>query len=182
MRVVLIGAPGSGKGTQGVELAKRLGVAYLATGDVLRDHVERGTDLGRRVAEYLDRGELVPDDVVVDVVCDHLAPLADDGGYVLDGFPRTVAQAQAAEELLPGGLADVVVYLDLPDDVARERLDQRDDGRSDDDEDTIDHRLEVFHAETEPLVGFYEDRGQLRRVDADQPPTAVLAAIEAVLS
>jgi adenylate kinase len=182
MRVVLIGAPGAGKGTQGVELARRLGVPYLATGDLLRDHVERGTELGQRVASYLDRGELVPDEVVVDVVCDRLPGLEDQGGYVLDGFPRTLAQAEAAERLLPGGLTDAVVYLDLPDGVARQRLEQRDDGRTDDDEDTIEHRLEVFHGETEPLVGFYAARGLLRRVDADQPPDAVLGAIEATLS
>lgn len=186
MRVVLIGAPGSGKGTQGVVLAERLGVPYLSTGELLRDDVARGTDLGRRVAPYLDRGELVPDDLIVAVVRDRLASLAEttgDRGYVLDGFPRTVAQAEATEKLLPGGLADVVVYLALPDDVARERLENRNSGRSDDaDEDTIEHRLRVFHAETEPLFAFYEDRGILRAVDADQPPDAVLTAIESALA
>lgn len=180
--VVLIGAPGSGKGTHGVVLAERLGVPYLSTGDLLRDHVARGTTLGRQVGAYLDRGELVHDDLMVAVVGERLAELEGRGGHVLDGFPRTVAQAQAAERLVPGGPAEVVVFLALPDDVARERLSQRADGRSDDaDGATVEHRLEVFHVETEPLVGFYRARGLLRSVDADQPPDAVLTAIESAL-
>jgi len=180
--VVLIGAPGSGKGTHGVVLAERLGVPYLSTGDLLRDHVARGTALGRRVGAYLDRGELVHDDLMVAVVGERLGELEGRGGHVLDGFPRTVAQAEAAERLVPGGPAEVVVFLALPDDVARERLAQRADGRSDDaDGATVEHRLEVFHVETEPLVGFYRARGLLRSVDADQPPDAVLTAIESAL-
>lgn len=182
MRVVLIGAPGAGKGTQGVVLAERLGVPYLSTGDLLRDNVAQGTDLGRRVAECLDRGELVPDDLMVEVVLDRLAALDGHGGFVLDGFPRTVAQAEAADRSRPGGLADVVVFLALPDDVARQRLEQRNSGRSDDaDGVTIDHRLRVFHAETEPLVAFYRATGILRTVDATEPPDEVLAAIQRVL-
>lgn len=180
--VVLIGAPGSGKGTHGVVLAERLGVPYLSTGDLLRDHVARGTALGRRVGACLDRGELVHDDLMVAVVGERLAELEGRGGHVLDGFPRTVAQAEAAERLVPGGPAEVVVFLALPDDVARKRLAHRADGRSDDaDGATVEHRLEVFHVETEPLVGFYRARGLLRSVDADQPPDAVLTAIESAL-
>jgi adenylate kinase len=184
VRVALIGAPGSGKGTQGVVLAERLGVPYLSTGDLLRDNVVQGTALGRRVGAFLDRGELVSDDLMVEVVHDRLAALQGAGGYVLDGFPRTVVQAEAAERLLPGGVADVVVFLTLPDDVARKRLEHRsaDSGRSDDaDEATIEHRLKVFHAETEPLLDYYRDRGTLRLVDADQPPDAVLADIESAI-
>lgn len=182
MRIVLIGAPGAGKGTQGKVLAERLGVPYLSTGDLLRDNVARETDLGRRVAEYLDRGELVPDELMVEIVLDRLAALDGHGGYVLDGFPRTVAQAEAADRSVPSGLGDVVVFLALPDDVARQRLEHRNSGRSDDaDGHTIDHRLRVFHAETEPLVAFYSDKGILRTVDATQPPDDVLAAIESAL-
>ena len=183
MRVVLIGAPGSGKGTQGVVLAERLGVPYLSTGDLLRDDVARGTELGRRVAGHLDRGELVPDGLMVEVVRDRLTALEGRGGHVLDGFPRTVAQAEAADRIVPGGLADVVVFLALPDDVARKRLEHRDSGRSDDaDDETIEHRLEVFHAETEPLVAFYRDHGILRAIDADRPPDQILADVETALA
>jgi adenylate kinase len=178
VRIVLIGAPGSGKGTQGVVLAERLGVPYLSTGDLLREHVARGTELGRRVESYLDQGALVPDELMVEVVQDRLAALERHDGYVLDGFPRTVAQAEAADELVPGSLADLVVYLSLPDDVARDRLNNRNIGRSDDaDEDTIERRLEVFHTETEPLVGYYRARSSLRPVDGNHPPEEVTGAI-----
>jgi adenylate kinase len=183
-RVALIGAPGSGKGTQGKVLAERLRVPYLSTGDLLRDEVARGTDLGRRVAACLDRGELVPDDLMLDALANRLATLRANGdrpGYVLDGFPRTVAQAEAAEQRLPGGLVDHVVFLALPDEVARDRLAHRQDGRRDDDPETIDHRLAVFHAETEPLLDHYRHHGNLHLVDAAQLPAAVLTAIESAL-
>ncbi len=183
MRVVLIGAPGSGKGTQGVVLAEWLSVPYLSTGDLLRDQAADGTPLGRRVAPYLDQGELVPDDLIFDVVRDRLKALEARGGYVLDGFPRTVSQAEEADESMPGGLADVVVYLSLPDDVARERLRHREEGRTDDaDEETIEHRLRVFHSETEPVVDYYRSRGILRSVDGDRPPEEVTAAVLAAIN
>lgn len=182
MRLVLIGPPGSGKGTQGVVLAERLDVPYLSTGDLLRDQVARQTPLGRRVADVLDQGELVPDDLIVEAVLDRLAALQHDGGYLLDGFPRTVAQAESADEELPDGLADIVVYLSLSDDVARERLRHREGGRSDDaDQETVEHRLGVFHRETEPLVDYYRARGVLRTVDGDRPPEEVTAAILAAV-
>ncbi len=185
-RVVLIGAPGSGKGTQGPPLAWKLGVPYLATGDLLRDEVARGTDLGREVAACLDRGELVPDDLMVGAVVARLTELAGragDGGYVLDGFPRTVAQAEAADRRLPGGLADQVVFLTLPDDVARDRLTHRGQGRSDDEAATIEHRLRVFHDETEPLLHHYRHRAgggdgpTLHEIDATHPRDDVLTTL-----
>ncbi|HEY8545376.1 MAG TPA: nucleoside monophosphate kinase [Acidimicrobiales bacterium] len=186
MRVVLIGAPGSGKGTQGPLVAWKLGVPYLSAGDLLRDEVARGTDLGRAVAVCLDRGELVPDELMADTIVDRLTALTGGGrddreGYVLDGFPRTVAQAELAERRLPGGLADHVVFLTLPDDVARDRLAHRRQGRSDDDAATIEHRLRVFHEETEPLLDHYRTRGTLHVVDGDRPQDDVLAAIVAAL-
>jgi adenylate kinase len=180
VRLALIGAPGSGKGTQGVVLAERLGVPHVSTGELLRDDVARGTALGRRIAAGLDRGELVPDDLMVEVVQERLAAIRGAGGYVLDGFPRTLA----AERLLPGGVADVVVFLALPDEVAWKRLEHRStqSGRSDDaDGATIEHRLKVFHAETEPLLDYYREQGILRVVDADQAPERVLADIEAAI-
>jgi len=184
-RVALIGAPGSGKGTQGKVLAERLRVPYLSTGDLLRDEVARGTDLGHQVGACLDRGELVSDELVLDALAHHLTTLGANGdrsGYVLDGFPRTVAQAEAAEQRLPGGLADHVVFLALPDDVARDRLAHRQDGRSDDEADTIDHRLAVFHAETEPLLDHYRRHGCVHVIDAAQLPATVLTAIETALT
>jgi adenylate kinase len=185
MRIILLGAPGSGKGTQGKALAEHFGVRHVSTGDLLRAHIAEGTELGRAAAPYVQRGDLVPDDLMLQVAGNAVAEAAREGGYVLDGFPRTLAQAERAYEL--AGPADVaaeaVVYLAVPDDVARERLMARSvDGRVDDaDADVIERRLRVFHEETGPLLDFYRDRGILVTVDAAQPPDDVTAAmLEAV--
>lgn len=176
MGIVLLGPPGSGKGTQGRLLAERLGVRHLSTGVLLRDEASSGTDLGRKIAPYLDRGELAPDDLTMAVVEPAVAAARAEGGYVLDGFPRTLDQASHLPE------DDIAVHLDLPDDVARVRLAERDEGRSDDDDPTvIDHRLRVYHERTAPLLELYGSRGRLITVDADQPPEAVAGAIAAAL-
>jgi adenylate kinase len=175
VRLVLVGPPGSGKGTQGPMLADHLGVAYLSTGDLLRREVDSGTALGRRVAALIDRGELVPDDLMIAVLA---AALGDDtAGYVLDGFPRTVAQAEVLEA---GGTPlpppDAAVHLDVPDAVLLERLAGRagSEGRADDaDPDVIERRLRVYHDETEPLVGHYRERGALVTIDGDGTPDEV---------
>ena len=176
MRVVLLGAPGSGKGTQGPLLAGRLGVPYLSTGDLLREQVAQGSDIGRQVGPYLDRGELVPDDLALAALGDALAAADRAGGFVLDGFPRTVAQAERAEDLIR---PDAVVYLAVPDDVARQRLRRRASrGRSDDaDAEVIEQRLRLFHRQTEPLLQRYRDRGLLHAVDGSQPPADTAAAL-----
>jgi adenylate kinase len=177
IRVALLGKPGSGKGTQGVALARHLGVALISMGDLLRrraaDNTGRQDDLGA----MLDRGELVPDDLVLSVVRDAIASTAEEG-YVLDGFPRTLAQAQA--NVAP---VDAVVNLELPDEVARERLMRRASvGRTDDATlDAIDRRLRRFHSDAEPLVDLYRKRGILETVDATASPDAVTATILAVL-
>ncbi|HZA86987.1 MAG TPA: nucleoside monophosphate kinase [Acidimicrobiales bacterium] len=183
MRLVLLGAPGAGKGTQAAALAGYFGVPHISSGDLLRGQVDAGTELGRQVAAHLDRGELAPDDIVASVVADALADSGADG-YVLEGFPRTVTQAQWADALQPSGLAEAVVLLELPDDEARHRLAERAAaGRSDDrDPEVIQERLRRFHAETEPVVDYYRDRGVLTTVDAAQPPDAVRAAILTALA
>lgn len=181
MQIVLLGAPGSGKGTQGDVLAKHFGVPHVSSGELLRMHVASGSDLGREVASFLSRGELVPDDLVLAVVGDALSGAFEAGGYVLDGIPRTLAQAERAYTLAePAGLvADAVVYLDVADDVARERLAARaETGRVDDaDPAVIERRLQVFHADTRPLLDFYRERGILRTIDAVQSVDAVSNAI-----
>lgn len=187
VRLVLVGPPGSGKGTQGLVIAERLGVPYVSTGDVLRAEVAAGTGLGRRVSALLDRGDLVPDDLMVSVVAaalDHHGPAAR-RGYVLDGFPRTLAQALMVER--PGSpLAppDLAVLITLPDRVVHDRLRGRaEEGRTDDaDPAVIDRRLEVYRDESEPLLDHYRARDALVTVDGDRPPPAVTEAILAALA
>lgn len=185
MRLVLLGAPGAGKGTQATALAKHFDVPHISSGELLRARVAAGSSsrVGPDVAERLDRGELVSDDVVIGVVSEALAADEATHGYVLEGFPRTVEQARQAEALGPLTQPCAVVLLDLPDEVARKRLAGRArDGRSDDlDPEVADHRLRVFHKEAQPLLDFYRSRGLLVTVDADQPPATVTAAVLAAL-
>jgi adenylate kinase len=186
VRVVLLGAPGSGKGTQGELLAQRLGVPHIASGELLREHVKAESELGRDVAERLAHGDLVSDDLVLAVVGDAIAKASESGGYILDGFPRTRAQAERAHELAEskGIDPDAAVYLALDDDVARRRLAGRAAGGRIDDADAeiIDHRLEVFHSNMRPILDFYDDRGILVTVDASAPVNEVTEAILAALA
>jgi adenylate kinase len=176
VRIVLLGAPGSGKGTQGPRLAGRMGVPYLSTGELLRREAAAGTDLGARVAPYLDQGELVPDDLTLDVVDLALADASVAGGFVLDGFPRTLAQADRLGEV------DVVLHLALSDDGARQRLADRDEGRADDaDPEVIEHRLRVYHDQTAPLLDHYGRQGVLVTVGADRSPAEVALELDAAL-
>jgi adenylate kinase len=185
MRVLLIGPPGSGKGTQGERLAARLGVEHIAAGDLLRAEVAAGSDIGRRVEELLDRGELVPDHIMIDLLLPKVTAAAQAGGYLLDGFPRSVEQAVEARKLAAaeGAAPDVVIYLDCPRDELIRRILARAEveGRSDDNEQTVRNRLQVFEEATHPLVDYYRERGLLHVVDADRPEDAVTADILAVL-
>jgi adenylate kinase len=185
VRLLLLGPPGSGKGTQGPRLARHYGVPHLSSGELLRGQVKAATELGQRVAGTLDRGELVPDDVILGLMEQALASPAAAEGYVLDGFPRTVSQARAAEGLFDrtGGL-DAAVYLDLPDEIVRQRLAGRaaQAQRSDDEEDVVDRRLRIFHADIRPLLDYYRRRGLLVTVDAMPPPDEVSAAVVRALT
>jgi adenylate kinase len=182
MRLILLGAPGSGKGTQAAVLADHFGVPHISSGELLRRHVAAGTELGREVARYIEQGELAPDHLVAAVVGEALAGA--DRGYVLEGFPRAVSQAREAEARYGATFADAVVFLEVPDGVTRRRLARRmSAGRSDDrDPEIIERRLRRFHAETEPLVDYYRDRGLLVAVDAARPPAVVTGAIRAALT
>jgi adenylate kinase len=188
MRLVLLGPPGAGKGTQAVRLGEHFRCPVIATGEVFRSHVAEGTPLGRLAQEYLDRGDLVPDEVVIDMVMERLAaePGGEEGGFVLDGFPRTVAQAEALDaELDAAGVPlDAALFFEITEDELFRRLAGRSAAlhRVDDAEQTIRHRLEVFAIKTRPLVDYYERRGLLERVDAigevDEVTRRILKGLE----
>jgi adenylate kinase len=175
MRVLLIAPPGAGKGTQGAIIASHFDIPHIGTGDLLRDHVVRGTPLGRSVRGYLDRGELVPDEVILEMVRDAFIEARVKGmtGFVLDGMPRTMDQAQAAyrigKEL--DMTADVVIHLKVSDtDVTRRlRTRARVEGRSDDTPELVAKRLAVYHAVTHPVIGWYAERGIVVPVDSSRP-------------
>lgn len=181
--IVLLGPPGSGKGTQAVRLHDSRGFVLLATGDLIREERANGTELGRRVETYVESGHLVPDEVVVDIVREALRRIGDEP-VLLDGFPRNVAQAEALDGILgqTGRALEAVVYVDVPDAVVAERIRGRHQGRHDDDPETVKERLRVYHHATEPLVAHYRERGLLRRVDGAQGPDAVEAAIRSALA
>lgn len=185
MNVLLIGPPGAGKGTQGQRLAERLGVEHLAAGDLLRAEVEAGSDIGQRVGDLMSRGELVPDDVVMELLMPRVLAAAADGGYLLDGFPRSVEQAHQARQLAETSAAapDAVIYLDAPREELMRRILARAEveGRSDDNRDTVRTRLQVFDEATSPLIDHYRELGLLRVVDAAQDEDAVTAAILSAL-
>ncbi len=192
MHLILLGAPGAGKGTQGARLADTLGIPKIATGDILRSAVREGTDLGLKAREYMDAGELVPDELILGLVRHALAEPAAAQGAIFDGFPRNVAQAGSLAEILldAGRSLDAVVLLDVPDDVIVERMTGRrtdpETGqvyhlkhappppevaerlvqRPDDVEETVRNRLSVYEAQTEPLIAHYEATGvPVHRVD-----------------
>jgi len=186
VRLLLLAPPGAGKGTQGEVLAARFAVRHIAAGDLLRAEAQTGGPLGRQIADYQARGDLVPDQIVFDVLIPAVVEAAGHGGYILDGFPRTMAQATAAAELAArlDLTLDAAVYLYAPEDVLTRRLLGRaaEAGRSDDTADVIRHRLSVFEETTGPLVGYYRERGILVAVNADQPPESVTAEIQKRLS
>ena len=195
--VVLLGSPGVGKGTQGIRLGRELGWAHVSTGDLLRAALKAGTALGLEARKYMDAGELVPDDVIVDLVREHLAGMEQDRGVIFDGFPRTVPQAGALDEVLAaeGRSVDRVALLEADDAVLVKRIAGRrsspsgrvynvyfdpprregfcdDTGeplihRADDRPDTVRTRLAVYREATAPLIGFYGARGVLARVDGE---------------
>jgi adenylate kinase len=181
LRLLLLAAPGGGKGTQGERLASHFGVQHISSGDVLRAAAGDGTPAGREVAAFQQRGDLVPDQMVFDLLLPVVAAAAARGGYVLDGFPRTLPQAITAAEI--GARLDLTlnatIYLHVPEPVLIQRLLAR--ARPDDTPDVIRHRLQVFYDTTSPLIAYYRNRGILVEVDANQPPESITDEIIARL-
>jgi adenylate kinase len=189
MRVVMLAPPGAGKGTQGERIASRYHVPHISSGEVFRQEVEKNSPLGQRLRGYLDAGDLVPDDLVLDILMERVVEAAaNDGGYVLDGFPRTLPQAKAAFEVAVNAsvkvTAQVVLYLDAPPEVLMERLTGRAEGRADDSAKVARHRLEVYAKSTQPLIDYYSERGIVVRVDAtpaiDEVSREIFAALDKI--
>ena len=162
MRLLFLGPPGVGKGTQAATVAQAAGIPHISTGDMFRRHISEGTPLGERVKRILDRGDLVPDAVTVEMLMGRLVLPDAAGGYILDGFPRTIPQARALDEAIGESTLDAAVVLSAPAHVLVERMLDR--GRADDTEASVRNRLVVYEKETSPLVDFYQERGIVLRV------------------
>jgi adenylate kinase len=180
--IALLGPPGSGKGTQAERLCERDGFVALSTGDLLRAAVAAGTDLGRTAEGYMQRGTLVPDGLIFELMRAELLRRQAQP-ILLDGFPRTLSQAEALSDALAAHDRELsaVVLIDVPDDVVVERISRRGQGRADDNPETVRERLRVYHRETEPLVAYYGERDLLRRVDGLRDPDAVESDVRAAL-
>lgn len=182
MNVILLGPPGSGKGTQGALLSERTGLPCVSTGDLLRSAVQRDTPLGREAKQYMDQGLLVPDPVILGLIEEVLALPEAAQGIIMDGFPRTVAQAEAVERLLAERRAGVdrVLSIDVPEEELVRRLSGRArvEGRVDDTPETIRQRLAVYEEQTAPLVAFYEERGLLTGVSGMGTIEEIAARVE----
>ena len=178
MRMLLIGAPGAGKGTQAELIAERFHIAHISSGDLLRMHVQQNTTIGRSAREYLAKGDLVPDAVVMDMLRKPVVAASQSGGYVLDGFPRTVDQAKTAYETAQelGVAVEVAVYLEVPTAELTRRLLARGRGK-DDTPEVIEHRLTVFEAKTRPMLDYYAEREELITVNGARPVREVFWSI-----
>ncbi|MBK1988328.1 adenylate kinase [Sphaerospermopsis aphanizomenoides BCCUSP55] len=181
-RLIFLGPPGAGKGTQSKVLADFLNIPHISTGDILRQAITEQTPLGIKAQSYMDKGELVPDQLVEDLVKERLNQPDTKNGWILDGFPRKVSQASFLEELLAetGQGGERAVNLDAPDQIVITRLLGR--GRKDDSEEVIRRRLEVYREETAPLINYYSDRQKLLTVDGNQSPEEVTTALKNVIA
>lgn len=179
MRLLFVGPPGSGKGTQAVRVAERLGIPHISTGEMFRHHVRAGTVLGRQIQALMEAGEYVPDEITGRMLSDRLTDSDATGGFILDGFPRTLPQADLLDQLLAENPLDRVISLEVDGDELTDRMLAR--GRADDTEGTIRRRLEVYDRQTAPLLDFYSARGIVQPVDGSGEIDRITERIMATL-
>jgi len=185
LNILLLGPQGAGKGTQASRVSTEYGIPHIASGEILRSEMQAGTELGRRVKEVYDRGDLVSDDLMIELIRTRLGQPDTEAGFILDGFPRTTVQAEALDALFSeiGRGFNVVFALQIPDELAFERLRKRAEieGRADDTDEAIKRRLENYHRETEPLIEHYRVRGNLVPIHGDRSENQVFAEIQSAL-
>ena len=187
LNIVIFGAPGSGKGTQSDKIIENYHLFHISTGDVLRDNIRRGTELGKTAKGYIDQGQLVPDELIIDILAQVLDENKDKAseGVIFDGFPRTIPQAEALEQLLAdrGTRIDAVVGLEVPEEelIKRILLRGQQSGRADDNEETARKRLEVYHNQTSPLKAYYEEQGKYRALNGLGTIEGIFELIKEVL-
>ena len=169
LNIVIFGAPGSGKGTQSERIVEKYGINHISTGDVLRAEIKNGTELGKTAKGYIDQGQLIPDELMIDILASVFDSFKDSKGVIFGGFPRTIAQAEALKKMLAERGQDVSVMVDLevPEDELMVRLIKRgkDSGRADDNEETIKKRLHVYHSQTAPLIDWYKNEKKYQHIN-----------------
>ena len=181
--IIILGAPGAGKGTLAMRLAEYREVPHISTGELFRENLQQATPVGLRAKEFMDDGRLVPDDVVLDMLVERVASADCRGGYLLDGFPRTVAQAEALDVCLGDSIELHVVNLEVSDETIIKRIARRReaDQRKDDAPEVVKERLRIYHEVTERVVHYYEQQGVLKPVDGEQDPDAVFGQLEGLI-
>ena len=169
LNIVIFGAPGSGKGTQSERIVEKYGINHISTGDVLRAEIKNGTELGKTAKGYIDQGQLIPDELMIDILASVFDSFEDSKGVIFDGFPRTIAQAEALKKMLAERGQDVTVMVDLevPEDELMTRLIKRgkDSGRADDNEEAFKKRLHVYHSQTAPLIDWYKNEKKYQHIN-----------------
>ena len=172
LNIVIFGAPGSGKGTQSERIVEKFGINHISTGDVLRAEIKNGTELGKTAKGYIDQGQLLPDELIIDILASTLDSFKDSKGVIFDGFPRTIAQAEALKKMLSerGQEVSIMLDLDVPEDELMTRLIKRgqESGRADDNEETVSKRIQVYLDETKPLVDYYSSQGIIANINGQQ--------------